>query len=220
MQQFPLFNAESAILVNHRPEEPDLIFAFTVTNEAGEATGYVPGVAAETRPGHYEIWSPGMETAGRIYRKLIMAAQRGSSSQDPMQSIISNRVLKYKAEWGAMFLAAAADRTGEWSSVLYRAFMEAVAESGSVAFSSHNSDPDADKVLNLLMNTTVEDRIRTLPTVTRWVVDHYSTSTFGGGRSQRDGRAEEIILALNGDSDEGASYNVTNTTDEKENQKR
>lgn len=196
MQQFPLFSAESAVLVGQRPENPDLIFAFTVTNDNGEATGYVPGLASEVRPGHYEIWSPGMQTAGRIYEKLLRASQLGASSMDPMQSIISTRVLKYKADWDALFLASAADRTGEWTGVLYRAFMEAVAESGSVAFSSHGSDPEAERVLNVLMDTTAEDRIRTLPTVTRWVVDHYTTATFGGGKSQRDGRAEEVLLAL------------------------
>lgn len=205
MQQFPLFNAESAILVSQRPDNPDLTFAFTVTNDAGEATGYVPGVAIEKRPGHYEIWSPGMQTAGRFHWKLIQSAERGSRVADPMLAILSKRVLRHEADWDSLFIAAAADNTGEWPRAIYSAFMEAVAESGSVAFSDRGSDPDAEKVLNLLMDSEVEDRLRTLPTVTRWVVDHFATATYGGGKSQRDGRAEEIILALDGVSAQGSS---------------
>lgn len=216
MQQFPLFRAESAILVNNRLENPDLIFAFTVTNDAGEATGYVPGEAVETRPGHYRIWSPGMQTAGRFHWKLIKAAEIGSKSKDPMMSIISSRVLRHGANWDSLFIAAAADSSSEWPNALYRSFMEAVSESGSVAFSERGSDPDAEKILTLLMDSSIEDRIRTLPTVTRWVVDHFSTAVYGGGRPQRDGRAEEIILALDDGSCEGSSYDATNTTDEKE----
>lgn len=213
MDQFPLFNAEAVTLSNVRPDDPDLVFAFTTTNSADEATGYVLGTAMERQPGRFEVWTPGMQTARRFQAKLMEAARLGSSSQNLTQAIISRRVLKFNADWDALFVAAQADPSGEWPNALYMSFVEAVAESGSVVFSSRGSDPDAEKVLLRLLDATVDQRMETLPTATRWVVDHYVTTNLGGGRSQRDGRAEELLLALDSTPGVTPAYDGSDQTD-------
>lgn len=213
MEQFPLHDAEVVTLSNVRPDDPDLVFAFTVVNSSNEATGYVAGTAVEREPGRFEVWTPGMQTARRFQDKLMLAARRGAASMNVTQAVISRRVLKHDADWDSLFVAASADPSGEWPNALYMAFVEAVAESGSVVFSSRGSDPEAEEVLVRLLDADRDRRMSTLATATRWVVDHYVTSHFGGGRSQRDGRAAELLSALDSTSENDPSYDGTPTTD-------